>query len=69
MESTAIMRVRLTRKFALSLDDVDLSKISVGQEVDLPARSAALLIAEGWAERVDGTPLRGPSMEPIISTG
>jgi hypothetical protein len=44
------MRIRLTRKFALTLNGVDLSKIAVGEEIDLPERSANILIAEGWAE-------------------
>lgn len=53
LELCSIMRIRLTRKFALALNGVDLSKFSVGDEVDLPERSAMLLVLEGWAERVE----------------
>ena len=44
------MWIRLTRKFALALDGVDLSKIAVGDEIDLPEHAANILIAEEWAE-------------------
>ena len=47
------MRIRLTRKFALCLNGVDVSKLQVGDEVDLPERSAMLLVLEGWAEPVE----------------
>jgi hypothetical protein len=47
------MRICLTRKLALFLDGIDVSKLNVGDEIDLPDRSASLLVAEGWAEPVD----------------
>jgi hypothetical protein len=47
------LRIRLTRKFAIRLNGVDLSAIKVGDVVDLPAHDAAMLILEGWAERVE----------------
>jgi hypothetical protein len=47
------MRIRLTRKLALCLNGVDVSKLQVGDEVDLPERSASLLLADGWAERIE----------------
>jgi hypothetical protein len=46
------MKVRLTLKFAASIDDIDLSRNSVGDVLDLSDHNAELLIAEGWAELV-----------------
>ena len=43
------MLVRLTRKLAERIDDVDLSDNDVGTLLELPDRKARLLIAEGWA--------------------
>jgi hypothetical protein len=48
------MRIRLTRKFAESIDGIDLSKRSVGDVIDLPIREARTLIAEGWATATAG---------------
>jgi hypothetical protein len=45
--------VRLTHKYAEMIDDVDLSGCQVGETLQLRAHDANLLIAEGWAERVD----------------
>ena len=45
--------VRLTHKYAEMIDDVDLSGCQVGDTLQLRAQDASLLIAEGWAERVD----------------
>ena len=41
--------VRLTRKYAEAIDGVDLSRNQVGDLLDLSARDARMLIAEGWA--------------------
>lgn len=41
--------VRLTRKYAEKIDGVDLSRNQVGDLLDLSARDAHMLIAEGWA--------------------
>lgn len=41
--------VRLTRKYAEMINGVDLSGHEVGDQLQLNARDAALLIAEGWA--------------------
>ena len=46
------LRVRLTRKLAECVDDVDLSNYRVGDIFELPDRDARLLIAEGCAERI-----------------
>lgn len=43
------MRIRLIRKFAESLDGIDLSRCCVGDIMDLPQREAETLIVEGWA--------------------
>jgi len=55
------MRIRLTRKLALCLNGVDISDLRVGEEVDLPERSARVLIADGWAEPVYDSP---PPLRP-----
>ena len=47
------MVVRLTRKLADMIDDIDLSRYRVGQRIHLPYRAAMLLIAEGWAQLVE----------------
>jgi hypothetical protein len=53
------MKVRLERKFAELIDDVNLSKHRVGDVIDLPWHDASMLLAEGWAspaEPMDPTP-------------
>ena len=47
------MVVRLTRKLAEIVDDIDLRSYHVGQLIDLPWREALLLMAEGWAEMIE----------------
>lgn len=44
------MRVRLTKKLADMVDGIDLSGCSVSDVLDLGAREARMLVAEGWAE-------------------
>ena len=53
------MQVRLTHKLANRLDGVDVSQFRVGDVIELQDTEAALLIAEGWAQRIDG---RSPSV-------
>ena len=43
------MRVRLVKKYAESIDGVDLSGHAVGATLRVEQRAAELLIAEGWA--------------------
>ena len=43
------MKVRLVRKHAECIDDVDLSRHTVGDVLDLGESEGALLIAEAWA--------------------
>jgi hypothetical protein len=45
--------VRLTRKYANSIDGVNLEAAKVGDRLELSRRDASVLIAEGWAERQD----------------
>jgi hypothetical protein len=47
-----MIRVRLTKKLASILDGVDVSMLNVGEILELPDSSAALLIAEKWAEPI-----------------
>jgi hypothetical protein len=47
------IRVRLTRKLAEAIDGVDLSGRGVGDTFQLRAEDARLVIAEGWAVRVE----------------
>ena len=52
-ESCVILRVRVIRKLAERLNGVDLSKVRVGDSLDMSSRDARMLIAEGWAELVE----------------
>jgi hypothetical protein len=47
------VKVRLTRKFANILNGIDLSHVRAGEDVELEAREAQMLIAEGWANAPD----------------
>ncbi len=47
-----MQRVRLTKKLAPILNGIDLSKVEVGDIIDLPNATAVILIREGWAELV-----------------
>ena len=48
-----LYRVRLVRKLAQILNGVDLSRIRVGECVDLPRSAAVMLVREGWAVFVE----------------
>ncbi len=50
------LRVRMIRKLAERINGVDLTKVQVGDSLDLPARDARILIAEGWAQLIDLPP-------------
>jgi hypothetical protein len=52
-DSDGTVVVRLTQKLATVIDGIDLTNYEVGQAIALPARSARLLLAEGWAEPMD----------------
>ena len=51
--SDEVVSVRLLRKYAESIDGVNLANAVVGDRLDLPPRDAGILIAEGWAVRAD----------------
>ena len=48
-EPVTKMRVRLIRKFAEVIDDIDISHCRVGDVLELSLDDARILIAEGWA--------------------
>ena len=52
-----VTRIRLIKKLAALLNGVDLSSLRVGDMTELPDKSAAMLIAEGWAE---------PAVDPCV---
>jgi len=43
------MRVRLVKKLADMIDDIDLSRARIGDILTLRFEQALLLVAEGWA--------------------
>ena len=45
------MKVKLVKKFADALNGIDLTKVRVGDTIDLMPYQGALLIAEGWGEQ------------------
>ena len=52
------MKIRLKRKFADVINGIDLSKAHQGEILEVSARDAEILVAEGWAERADAPPAR-----------
>jgi hypothetical protein len=48
-----MVRVRLTRKLANSIDGIDLRKVKSGDVVDVSPDEARILIAEGWGRADD----------------
>ncbi len=47
------MRIRLIRKLAQSMNGVDVSRVKVGDIVDLDDERGEMMIESGWAERID----------------
>jgi hypothetical protein len=47
-----VKRVRLVRKLAPVLNGVDLSQVQVGDVIQVPEATAAMLIREAWGELV-----------------
>jgi hypothetical protein len=47
------MQVRLTAKLAEVMDGIDLSQCAEGDIIEVTEREAHLLLAEGWAQRVE----------------
>jgi hypothetical protein len=56
------LRIRLVKKLAEVLNDVDLTDRTVGEVFSCPPRDAKMLRLEGWAVLVDG-----PSDLPDLS--
>lgn len=54
MTSGRRQKVQLTKKFAESIDGIDLSQAKAGERIELSEREARILIAEGWARPVTG---------------
>jgi len=46
-------QVRLTRKLALVMNGIDVSKLKVGDTLDLSLEQAEMMILNGWAEAID----------------
>ena len=47
-----MQRIRLIKKLAPLLNGLDLSKCDVGDILQVPEATAAMLIREGWGELV-----------------
>jgi hypothetical protein len=52
-----VIRIRLIRKLAAVLNGIDVSRLSVGDVIELPDSAARMMIAERWAE---------PLTEPLV---
>lgn len=63
------MKIRLTRKFSNVLNGIDLSRFAKGETMDLPARDADMLIAEGWAELAEESARDRASDRPSRARG
>jgi len=48
-----VPRIRLIRKLALSMNGVDVSRVEVGDTVELDERQADMMIELGWGEPAD----------------
>ena len=46
--------IRLIRKLALSMNGVDVSRVEVGDTVELDESQAEMMIELGWGEKADG---------------
>lgn len=55
-----MVRVRLTRKLANSIDGIDLRKVKAGDVVDVSPDEARILIAEGWGRADDSEQKHAP---------
>lgn len=67
--SLQTMRAKLVRKFANILNGIDLTKISVGDVINVAPHQAAMLILEGWAEEAPHTPGRFIDLQSPKRTG
>ncbi len=60
----AAVYVRLTCKLADRLDGVDVSRVRLGDVIDVADADGQMLIAEGWAERVHEKTADDPRPDP-----
>jgi hypothetical protein len=63
-----MVRIRLTKKLATSLNGVDLSPYNVGDIVELPEVAARMLIAERWAVLVNEPVPHGAPTRPATAS-
>ena len=45
-----VPQIKLTRKLALHMNGVDVSRLKVGDVIDLPHEQALMMVECGWAE-------------------
>jgi hypothetical protein len=60
--------VRLTQKLADTLDGIDVSRVRVGDWIDLTETEGKTLIAEGWAEAETTSPVINSPQNSAQST-
>jgi hypothetical protein len=60
------MKIRLERKFAELIDDVNVSKYRVGDVIELPWHDAKMLLAEGWAVPLEPEAESAPSRPTLV---
>jgi hypothetical protein len=48
-----VVKIRLTKKFAAIINDVNLTRVQVGEVINASPRDAGVLLAEGWAVPID----------------
>jgi hypothetical protein len=49
LQGVPVLRVRLIRKLAARLNGIDVSRVKVGDVIELPDIQAIMLVKEGWA--------------------
>jgi hypothetical protein len=59
-----VVHIRLTKRLAAMLNSIDVSALREGDIVDVPDKTAQMLVSDGWAEPITGSV--GP---PIFGTG
>lgn len=47
-----VPQIKLTRKLALHMNGVDVSRLRIGDVIDLPHEQALMMVECGWAEFV-----------------
>jgi hypothetical protein len=64
------MQVRLIKKLAACVNGLNIDGVAVGDVMSLPDRTALMMLAEGWAERVRVEPMKVASSPatPIVKS-